>query len=100
MAVVIEKQLLKDVTSNVVGDWFNVQDLNDKSIHIYGTFSAIVKVFGSNEDIPTTGAEIASVNAEAMIAEPSMPKIVKWLRCEVTAYISGTINARLIGRHA
>lgn len=97
--------LLNAATGTGSSEWFNISDLDEKSLDIRISDTATVQVMVSNA--PTQPAKAtdgpqqgANVTADGMITFDSA---AKWVKVKVSAYSAGTVTVYLVGnlfRHA
>ena len=82
--------------SVAAGTAFECEDLVEKHVAVFGTFSATLQIQIANDAVPTW------VNVGAAITAPGITEVTvvaKKIRINVTAFVSGVPNAILSGRN-
>lgn len=95
----IEGTLLNAVVAAGDGEWIKVLGLTPMTVDIAGITSATIQVRGSDQPtVPANGdhqRQLGSNITSDQIVTIDAP--VKWLKVMVSAWVSGTISAYLIG---
>jgi hypothetical protein len=85
-------QSLQVPQSVSTGTWLPCQGLGNKTVHVFGTFTATLQVQY------TVGDDAEPINLGAALTTPGyvqVPMVVKKVRINTTAYTSGTPKAAL-----
>lgn len=89
-------KLLDAVGATSNGKWIDTSLFPRCSVHVKGTFTATIKIMGSNDEAPADnvdGPQIgADITTEGLV---SFELPCRWVKAKVTAYSSGSINANL-----
>jgi len=93
-------QLLTNVGATSNGEWIGVDGFYPFTVHIAGITNATVQLRVSNE--PTKPADVThgaqgglDVTADGVVV---VDYPVLWVKCRVSAWVAGTINAYLYGQ--
>lgn len=91
--------LLNAATGTTSSEWFNIADLDEKSLDIRISSSATVKVMVSNEPTQPTSAndgpqQGSDATGNAMV---SFSSAAKWVKVKVSTFSSGTVTVYLVG---
>lgn len=91
--------LLDAVVATADGVWVDAKRFKTSSIHVFGITTGTVQVRGSNARVKpadnTDAIKIGSdITADGIV---SIAYPLRWIKCKVSAYTSGTISAVLQG---
>lgn len=91
--------------ANATSAAFDVSLLGEKTIHVYGTFSASVQVQISSAGGPSPPAanDASWVNAGAAITTASAVHHLEranWMHLVISSYVSGTVKAAIVGDYS
>ncbi len=91
--------LLDGVTATGDGVWVDTKRFKVSSIHVFGITTATVQVRGSNARTkPANNVDAiqigANITADGIV---SIAYPLRWIKCKVSAYTSGTVSAVLQG---